>query len=976
MAALSAADDVRLRTWSVEIAATLLPPGSLRQDRGSDWRFSKTSGLSVAKRSGAWFHHTDGVGSYSTIRLIERLRSCDRAEAEQWAVAWLASHPGTGSCDGTDDAEDSQAASQVNALRAKAITNAVIPAEGTVAETYLRARGIEPPYPDCVRFLSDGRIGEGALVGLLLAHDVVIGAQLTFLDPQGRKSLREPARQTFVLDRDRAKGAVFPVEKLSSNARMLLCEGLEDGLSLRACGRPEAIFAFPGIGGLRHFAARRGQGISFVRDGDEPGSAADVALIEGLDHALLQHAEVRVTRTPLGKDANDILREFGADALNVLVDAAVAVELSEAGEIKRLAQITDPVDYDRERRRIADKFGIRRTTVDKKVETEKPSPKKKKRTVEADGSGLVEREPQPWHDLVALGDVLTALRDRLNAHVVFRSPAQATVVAVWIAHTYVFAGFEFTPRLAIESATPRCGKTTLHDLLALTCYRPVEADKLTPASLVRMKSAVGPITTLLDEMGDLLRASPELDAVLRSGFQRGKRYVNLRPLPDGTFEHESHDVFGPVALAMVGATRNALADRCIHLHLQRKPVARRVAKLRHGKGRNRQILLGIGRQLARWAADDGDALGDEPDIPEELNDRQADFAIPLLAIADQAGGTWSHEVRTALVQLLAEGADRAADDTILLLRDLHRIFDEDLQAQVAAKLNGLTPSEQQLAELRQQLAKDQEIGSGLLVERLVRLAESPWPQMANGRPLSQWTLATLLRNFDIRPMWIGQENARKRGYLRLQFSQAWEVYLRAQNRVFSQAPPNPTAQAVQADEITENFNALRLDSENFQTVQLPDTAQSAKSAGPANPAGLAQSAQSAQSESGVLGEKHRQAPETPSEATEPHNRSGRNFSFRSATGNYFAPCDVGSLTPHGAVPGTAGDNGTQPTAGFGNGAASGKPASVATLIRLIAATHPDWTEVRLAKASGQPISIVRRALARKARPDHTPTGVH
>jgi hypothetical protein len=609
--------------------------------------------------------------------------------------------------------------------------------------------------------------------------------------------------------------------------------------------------------------------------------------------------------------------------------------------------------------------------VDKKVETEKPS-SKKKRKVEADGSGLVEREPQPWHELVTLANVLIALRDLLNAHVVFRSLAQATVVAAWIAHTYVFARFEFTPRLAIESATPRCGKTTLHDLLALTCYRPVEADKLTPASLVRMKSAVGPITTLLDEMGDLLRASPELDAVLRSGFQRGKRYINLRPLPDGTFEHESHDVFGPVALAMVGATRNALADRCIHLHLRRKPVARKVAKLRHGKGRNRQILLVIGRQLARWADDDGDALGDEPDIPEELNDRQADFAIPLLAIADQAGGTWSHEVRTALVQLLAEGADRAADDTILLLRDLHRIFDEDLQAQVAAKLNGLTPSEQQLAELRQQLAKDQAIESAQLVEQLLRLAESPWPQMANGRPLSQWTLATLLRNFDIRPMWVGQENARKRGYRRLQFMQAWEVYLRAQNRVFSQDPPNPTVQTVQADEITENFNVLRSDSENFHTVQPPNAAQSAKSARPANPAGLVQSAQSAQSESGVSGEKHAQASDMPSEATRPHNQSGTNFSFRSETGNDFAPHDADSLTPHDAIPGTVGNTGTQPAAGSGNGAASAKPASVATLIRLIVATHPDWSEERLARASGQPISIIRRTLARKPRPTTAP----
>jgi hypothetical protein len=295
---LSAADDTRLRTWAVEIAQARLPPDAQRQDRGGDWRFTKSGGLSIAKRSGAWYSYTADTGGYDTVRLIEFLRGCDRTEAEQWAAAWLASHPGTGSCDGAEDDDASQAAAQVKAIRAKEVIDAAVAADRTLAETYLRSRGIGAPLPDCVRFLPDARIGEGAMVGLLTAHDVVIGAQLTYLDPAGNKSLREPVRQTFVLDRERARGAVFVIEKLSSNAKMLLAEGLEDGLSLRACGRPEAIFALPGVGGLQHFPAPRGQAITVMRDGDPAGSPADKALISGVDRLLLQHAEVRVTVTP------------------------------------------------------------------------------------------------------------------------------------------------------------------------------------------------------------------------------------------------------------------------------------------------------------------------------------------------------------------------------------------------------------------------------------------------------------------------------------------------------------------------------------------------------------------------------------------------------------------------------------------------------------------------------------------------------
>src|SRR6516164_6991210 len=103
MTALSHDDRVRLCSWAVEIAEALLPEGSRRQDRGSDWRLSHSSGLLIAKRSGAWYHHASRQGGYSAVGLIAWLRSCDHAEAEQWAVAWLASHAGTGSCDGAED---------------------------------------------------------------------------------------------------------------------------------------------------------------------------------------------------------------------------------------------------------------------------------------------------------------------------------------------------------------------------------------------------------------------------------------------------------------------------------------------------------------------------------------------------------------------------------------------------------------------------------------------------------------------------------------------------------------------------------------------------------------------------------------------------------------------------------------------------------------------------------------------------------
>ena len=92
--ALSAADQSRLRTWVSEIAAALLPPEAQREDRGADWRFTKSGGLSVCKRNAAWYQHAAGRGGYSPIPLIALLRQCSDAEAREWAVAWLASNAG------------------------------------------------------------------------------------------------------------------------------------------------------------------------------------------------------------------------------------------------------------------------------------------------------------------------------------------------------------------------------------------------------------------------------------------------------------------------------------------------------------------------------------------------------------------------------------------------------------------------------------------------------------------------------------------------------------------------------------------------------------------------------------------------------------------------------------------------------------------------------------------------------------------
>jgi hypothetical protein len=917
MAGMSPDDHARLRTWNSEIAQALLPPEARREDRGADWHFTRSGGLAISKRTGAWYRHAAGCGGYSALRLIEQLRACSRTDAEQWAIAWLASHAGTGSGEGADDAADSPTTAHANAARAQEVIAALVPPEGTVAAVYLRSRGIAPPYPACVKFLADARIGETAMVGLLTAHDVVIGAQLTYLDPQGRKSVREPVRQTFVLDRERSKGAVFMVDKLSSNGRLLLCEGLEDGLSLQACTRPEAIFALPGIASLSRFQARRGQQITVVPDGDEPDSPAAKALIAGVDHLLLQRAEVRVAATPRDADANSILQQAdGAAALNALVDAAATAELSAKGEARQLAQLAadpahDRAQYDRERRRVAKKHEMRLSSLDAEV-----TEAKRASGAAADkggAAGLVLREPDPWPDAVELATVLRALRERLEAHLHFEHSGYATLITVWVAHTHVYMRFEYTPRLAIDSPEPRCGKTSLGDILALVCARPVPADGVTPASLVRLKAASGPVTVLLDEMADALAASPELEQVLRSGFQRGRSYIKLEPQPDGSYDHLLFDVFAPVAIALVGSLKGALADRAAHIHMRRKPKAKKLAKLRHGN--NRATL--IGRKLARWALDDG-ALLAEPDdtgIPEELNDRQGDFSAVLLAIADQAGGTWPTEVRAALVAVLGDSEAQWEDARARLLRDIRTVFDADLERRTvaAAQLHSWRSKAEETAWVAAE-AEKQEMASQQLVAGLLALEEAEWAAPDTGRPLSQHKLARMLFPFGIAPRQIGHKTARKRGYLRLHFEGAWSAY----THVFFKDPPVQSVHPVKDGGNPPKILDTECPPADVRDA-LVDTLETQKTAD------FGQHERGGRSERGDPEENIGKAPSAASDG----NSGGKDFSF---SGRVIRP-------------------------------GKSRPGPIVQAIRELAAAHPHWTESRLASATGQPLARVRKALA-------------
>ncbi len=72
------------------------------------------------------------------------------------------------------------------------------------------------------------------------------------------------------------------------------------------------------------------------------------------------------------------------------------------------------------------------------------------------------------------------------------------------------------------------------------------------------------------------------------------------------------------------------------------------------------------RPLIRW-----------PDMPDGIEDRNADVWEPLLAVADLAGGDWPKRARVAAVTLVTAAADQKQRLGIQLLADLRTVFGDD-----------------------------------------------------------------------------------------------------------------------------------------------------------------------------------------------------------------------------------------------------------------------------------------------------------
>ena len=179
------------------------------------------------------------------------------------------------------------------------------PIEGTLAERYLRARGITCQLSVALRFHPTCWHGPTAtkipaLVAAVVIDRVLVGIHRTYLDASGAKAFGKESK--LMLGRC-AGGAV----RLSDGpGALLIAEGIETGLSLLsgitdAHPRTWSALSTSGVAGL--ILPREPGEMVLAPDGDRPGREAARKLA---DRACAAGWSVRVMDCPEGQDWNDV----------------------------------------------------------------------------------------------------------------------------------------------------------------------------------------------------------------------------------------------------------------------------------------------------------------------------------------------------------------------------------------------------------------------------------------------------------------------------------------------------------------------------------------------------------------------------------------------------------------------------------------------------------------------------------------------
>jgi putative DNA primase/helicase len=412
-----------------------------------------------------------------------------------------------------------------------------------------------------------------------------------------------------------------------------------------------------------------------------------------------------------------------------------------------LASLT-PLQYAQQLAREAKKYKMPVKLLEKAVEAAR---------VEQEAEKLLEPhwEVTPAEDPVDAVALFSAIEARILHHVAMPAPL-AFVVALWIGQTWIHEHATHSPILFVTSAERDSGKSTLMGIVGFLVRRSLLSVGISAAALYRSIEKWHP-TFVIDEADDAFVDNPDLRQVVNSGWTRGQGVVRCDP---DTNEPRKFSTFCPKAIACKG--RNApdtILSRAIFVTLKRRTKGEPIAHFSHIDDDG---FVRLRSRLARWAADNGAALGlARPAMPEGFLNRTASNWQLLFAIADSLGEEAGRRARKAAEQIV--GITDLTSAGVELLHDIKMMF-------ARSTLEYLT--------------------SKAIVADLTADPERRWTEWSRGKPITEKGVATLLHEFRVFSRDVGPRDERVKGYRKADFADVWERYLDNEKKAPPSAPDN------------------------------------------------------------------------------------------------------------------------------------------------------------------------------------------
>lgn len=393
--------------------------------------------------------------------------------------------------------------------------------------------------------------------------------------------------------------------------------------------------------------------------------------------------------------------------------------------------------------------------------------------------------------------LLDEVESYLRTYVAYPSDYAGVAHVLWIAHTHMMPAWDSTPRIAFLSPEPASGKTRALEASELLVPRAIEAVNVSAAYLFRKVDApTGLPTVLFDEIdtifGPKAKEHEDVRGLINAGHRKGAvsgRCVGPNQTPT------DFPAYCAVALAGLGDLPDTILTRSVVIPMRRRARNERVQPFRRRAAEKTGTALH--NRLRTWGKTVIPTVGKPwPEMPDGIEDRDADVWEALLAVADAAGGEWSSRARAAAVYLVNAAKEKPASIGIRLLSDLRDIF-----------------------------AGYDNLSSDQIIDKLCALPEAPWATIRKGEPINSRFVSSRLSGYGVKSTTVRIGKGVKdvaRGYKAEDLADPWERYL--------PPPSDKEEKGTAEDNVAENRSEAESPSSLSDPLVTATSATSATSA--------------------------------------------------------------------------------------------------------------------------------------------------